>query len=71
MEWVSVKERLPEQDTSVLVREKHIRGGGYHYTVYYYDPTMYQPYWDYVTHWMPLPEPPCDICRTEDINKEP
>lgn len=55
-EWISVKERLPEDDVDVLTRratgmsvESHCGFG------WLYD--EYNGRW-VVTHWMPLPEPP-------------
>lgn len=55
MEWISVKDRLPEEDTWVLVYSRqgrytnlkvdYIHGGKWFHSFY-------------VTHWMPLPEPP-------------
>ena len=72
-EWISVKERLPELHTSVLVYRKNLSGmGGYvnidHMDVMWADD---EPMWSgdvltwksRVTHWMPLPEPPVDIAE--------
>lgn len=54
--WISVKERLPERNTAVIVA---VDDGHVFQTLYAYDG------WDLwegctcnVTHWMPLPEPP-------------
>ena len=60
MEWISVKDRLPEKEDDVLAYE--FRGdvsiayiSGYEWrnleSGYVMDAS-------YVTHWMPLPEPP-------------
>lgn len=67
-EWISVKERLPEQDGKVLCRygfEREGKRSGYMVTgcLDYYA-TDEIPHFQhastglYVTHWMPLPEPP-------------
>lgn len=58
--WISVKDRLPEAKTEVLL---WMKGNPYtkaysNYDMAVYDPEVYQPFWQYVTHWMPLPEPP-------------
>lgn len=59
MKWIKCSERLPEPGTEVLVYVKCAYDTSIlHYNVYVYDPAMYQPHWTYVTHWMPLPEPP-------------
>ena len=63
--WISVKERLPEINQSVLicafgrsVGEGTYRGhDGFHHVWKMY--AVAGTYWDdEVTHWMPLPEPP-------------
>lgn len=61
-EWISVKDRLPEKSASVL-----ICATGHRVTAYYdkvkevfrltEDENLYY-LTEYVTHWMPLPEPP-------------
>jgi len=63
MEWISVKDRLPDGDNvKVLATD----GLGVHMSIFYYDRWVK----DYVfryqgskhriqsTHWMPLPKPP-------------
>lgn len=62
--WISVKERLPEHLTSVIVHRKD--GGIFMWEYFNTSPTdecwiddsmnVYS-FYD-VTHWMPLPEPP-------------
>ena len=60
MEWISVKDRLPEKEDEVLAYEFHgdiniayIRGNEWRNleSGWAMDKT-------HVTHWMPLPEPP-------------
>lgn len=66
--WVSVKDRLPDNEKPVLAyygfyREKDDLGARFIGTLTYFshDP---DPHWQhestglFVTHWMPLPEPP-------------
>lgn len=64
--WISVKERLPEINTKVLVRYKHTGEPHKRSTAFDYlyvsatNPVVFN--WTQhpcrVTHWMPLPEPP-------------
>lgn len=59
-EWISVEDRLPESDADVLVHAgllfPYIEAGYYDgLWKYSYDGTEIEG----VTHWMPLPEPPC------------
>lgn len=70
-EWISVKDRLPEEDVSVLV----FGSSGLFIGSYDYGNKYMESYWssekykhiecteDYepVTHWMPLPQPPKDL----------
>lgn len=61
--WVSVKERLPEQNTDVLVSvDENSDDCGMH-VCDYYDGKFSRAEAGYiwgVTHWMPLPAPPTD-----------
>lgn len=61
-EWISVKDRLPENRQVVLFHQKN----GFIYCAQYTD-FFDEEYWSIdgdcwsakdVTHWMPLPEPP-------------
>ena len=59
--WISVKERMPDDGVRVLVYSKHkwtsigstIKG---HKVKKFYDGDGLS--WNSITHWMPLPEPP-------------
>ena len=64
-EWISVKDRLPKPDESIMlcafgksVGEGTYQGhDGYHNVWKMY--AVCGTYWDdEITHWMPLPEPP-------------
>lgn len=63
-EWISVKDRMPEEDTPVLTLDKfgHIRDRELKRFHYGEMPALFRP--DGlapgrdITHWMPLPEPP-------------
>jgi len=65
MEWISVKERLPEREIDVLfvTKDKKMYVGGlcswkncnsFHYNSTGFEPTEI----DDATHWQPLPESP-------------
>lgn len=73
-EWISVEDRLPERYREVLIWPQPENNGrkligeyglikGQDSPVWYYE--IYTAGWGYeheitnVTHWMPLPEPPC------------
>ncbi len=67
MKWINVNERLPEDSGSYLVRtvRNDTEVSWYHQADYMMDDNRekqwYAPRTDYevyVTHWMPLPEPP-------------
>ena len=53
-EWISVDERLPSMDELCLLSMEN-RITKYRWVVIGYYHTNYD---EYVTHWMPLPEPP-------------
>ncbi len=61
MNWISVKDRLPENEGRYLVAcgwpgRQHLR-----VEICYLDSTLKRMLWtgiDNVTHWMPLPPPP-------------
>ncbi len=58
MEWISTKERLPDDDGNVLIFDK-----GHNIAIGYYD-NVVSSWYDlddmraFITHWMPLPEIP-------------
>ena len=63
--WISVKERLPEDDSDVLA---YLRTGeeGRIFTANYakgvwFDCIFNTPATESTTHWMPLPEPPKNV----------
>ncbi len=64
MKWISVKDRLPENDTCILAYGKLRTGGGFNETVTYMNDTWYGDFLNktemggYITHWMELPKPP-------------
>ena len=61
-EWISVKDRLPEDDSDVLAyssidEESRIYPACYSNGVWF-DCVFNAPATDTTTHWMPLPQPP-------------
>ena len=59
--WISCAERLPEENTRVLVYLNIERLDAHTYTYFDTDRILNGKWirWNsYVTHWMPLPEPP-------------
>lgn len=65
MEWISVKDGLPNQDEYVLLYDKYLNltyeGKLLPSDFYYSDRGGYSKYIGEdceITHWMPLPEPP-------------
>ena len=61
-EWISVKERLPQEKVDCIVHYKHAYCDNDDYWAIgmcFYDGEKFQLNSAYkVTHWMPLPEPP-------------
>lgn len=63
MQWVSVDDRLPEKDETILVwvgtmcTRACVGKTPYGPAWYLIDKNCYLNWWS-VTHWMPLPEPP-------------
>jgi hypothetical protein len=64
MEWISVEDRLPEQDGKYLVYDFGSDAGVIYFEAGYW--LEHDAYWgwtamtiqSYITHWMPLPKPP-------------
>ena len=61
-EWISVKDRLPEEKVDCIVRYQHAycdTDGYWAIGMCFYDGEKFQfnPVYK-VTHWMPLPQPP-------------
>ena len=65
MDWVKVSDRLPEQKGSryiplnLCLEEGTIVQGGFDDGVFWLNSARLEN----VTHWMPLPPPPKDICN--------
>ena len=61
-EWVSVDDRLPEDDSDVLAYLRNSEEGRIYPANYakgvWFDCIFDTPVTDTTTHWMPLPEPP-------------
>ena len=60
-EWISVKDRLPENICPVLVVLEGINtvfNGWYHYGKWWTVGAGTRPFTQKITHWMPLPQPP-------------
>lgn len=59
--WIPVTERLPKTMQHIWAVARNIpwlQDGKQHFDAFVYDPEGYQPWMQYVTHWMPIPEPP-------------
>ena len=64
MEWISVKEKLPNDESvigpvAVLVYGKHLAIGSYadNYGLFFVNDENFR-VTNEVTHWLPLPQPP-------------
>ena len=61
-EWISVDDRLPEDDSDVLAYSRNGEEGRIYPANYakgvWFDCIFTTPATDTTTHWMPLPEPP-------------
>lgn len=55
MEWISIKEKLPENQTLVIVTDGKEVSVSDFWNGWIY---LHMPYIEKVTHWMPLPSPP-------------
>ena len=53
MDWISVKDRLPEEEKLAIVYRPH-----YKQKIYIQAWWRGDQYDQSITHWMPLPEPP-------------
>lgn len=60
-EWVSVKDRLPEDDAQVLACTKH----GKSFSAHCEKGKWRVSHSVKITHWMPLPTPPLDTTKQE------
>ena len=66
MKWIPVTERLPAEDERVLV---WLDSSGISYTQIDTDRLHKKKWrrWDkYVTHWMPLPDPPKEVANESE-----
>lgn len=75
--WISVEDRLPEDNLNVLVyaigdnENSVIAMTGYTHKMYGYNIEGWRSPWQYffyeykITHWMPLPEPPKEDCNEQ------
>lgn len=66
-EWISIDDRLPEEEDSVLVYQGAFIGDLMHVYTYMGDNLWADEYGNYcrtddegITHWMPLPTPPAE-----------
>ena len=59
MNWISVEDKLPENFDDVLI---HYADGRIDIGCRYPDGWMTERSWGPITHWMPLPEPPKEVC---------
>lgn len=60
-DWISIKEKLPEYDKSVLIcysKQQDITIAWLAEDIECFEDDDYMYYMSEVTHWMPLPEPP-------------
>ena len=61
-EWISVKDRLPERKGKYLVTWLWAYGTEYENkyvdVVFFRGKTHWAKFEKYITHWMPLPDPP-------------
>jgi len=68
MEWISVKDRLPEKKHGrfLITNGVYVKDSGW--TPYYEDLWGFNEAHDYfvVTHWMPLPKPPEKVDKGEE-----
>jgi len=79
-EWISMKDRLPEEDKQVLtyaIQSKNIHDDGFPYQTGVYirgrwltDHFCESSFIENVTHWMPLPEPPKELKDENEIATE-
>ena len=61
-EWISVEDRLPEDDSDVLAYSRNGEEGRIYPANYakgvWFDCIFTTPATDTTTHWMPMPQPP-------------
>ena len=59
-EWISVKDRLPDE-SGLVIGYDIVWGVG----CFYYHTDMQTSTWQQITHWMPLPQPPKELDPAE------
>lgn len=64
MEWISVKDRFPENYSRVLV---YIEGKPFEMDCDRLVNSRWVRWNGYVTHWMPLPEPPKGVAKSGKV----
>lgn len=59
MKWISIEEQLPPNNIDIImfhdvlgIYTGYVLNGEYYFYAYG------EPFYNHVTHWMPLPEPP-------------
>lgn len=73
MEWISVKDRLPDKRKDVLCLFQDEQRKIKRIEISWIDSVglfLYEDIFGQVTHWIPLPEPPKEDCKIENYDKK-